>query len=77
MITTINSNLRVFMIQSIGCTRRTYFCNLDGIEAILCSEIDKGEEYMISEFWNYKFKRMGKKRLNEMLKANQFTFQIK
>jgi len=76
MITTIDNNSRVFLIHRKGFFTRSYFCNIGQIEEILTKELEPNDEYIISEYWNFKFKRVSKKFMNEMFKSNQINFQI-
>ncbi len=77
MTTTINNNERVFLIHRNGYFTRDYFCNLADIPTILKTGLEPNDEYTISHYWNYKFKRIGKKALNDMFAANQIDFKIK
>lgn len=77
MITKIDNSQRVFMIERKGFFNRSYFCNLKDIPDILTKELDKYDEFTISEFWNHKFTRIGKKKLNEMFEANKIEFKLK
>lgn len=73
---TINNNARVFLISRKGFFTRTYFCNLEHIPNILKNELEPNDEYTISEYWNFHFKRIGKKALNEMFAANKVDFKL-
>jgi len=77
MQTIINNNERVFLIHRKGYFTRTYFVNLKDIPTVLKTELEQNDEYTISEFWNYKFKRCSKKHLNEMFTANKIDYKIK
>lgn len=78
MQTTIDNNQRKFLVQSQGLgTTKDIFCNLSDIPAVLKSEFEPNEEYLIFEFWNRRLKRCSKKHLNEMFEANQVNFKIK
>ncbi len=76
MKTTINSEERVFQIYRKGFFVRVYFCNLHEIPLVINAEFEKHDAYIISEFWNNKFKRCSKKHLNEMFEANKINFKI-
>ncbi len=77
MITTIDNNQRVFLIQRKGFFTRDYFVNLQDIPNILQNELAKNDCFIISHYWNRKFKRISKKDLNEMFTNNQIDFKIK
>jgi hypothetical protein len=76
MQTIINNNERVFLIHREGFFVRDYFCNLADIPNILSNELEKHDNYTVSEYWNKKFKRCSKKHLNEMFAANKIEFKI-
>jgi hypothetical protein len=76
MQTIINNNERVFLIHREGFFVRDYFCNLAYIPNILSNELEKHDNYTVSEYWNKKFKRCSKKHLNEMFAANKIEFKI-
>ena len=77
MKTLIDNTQKVFLLQQLGFSTRKYFCNLSDIPNIIKNEIDKNEEFTISEYWNFKFKKCSKKHLNEMFEANQIDFNLK
>lgn len=72
----LDNNQRVFLIKRDGFFNRQYFCNLHHIPSILKDELEKNDTYTISEYWNFKFKKVGKKRINEMFGANQINFNL-
>ena len=72
----LDNSQRVFLITRLGFSTRKYFCNLHHIPNILKDELEKNDEYTISEFWNGKFKKIGKMRLNAMFHANQIDYKI-
>lgn len=76
MKTVIDSNERVFLIHREGFFVRDYFCNIHQIPEILKTELEINDSYTISEYWNKKFKKCGKKHLNEMFEANKMNFKI-
>jgi hypothetical protein len=76
MITTINSNERVFLISRQGFFSRDYFCNIKEIPLCI-ADMEKHDEFKIFEYWNKKFTKMSKKKMNEMFIANKVDFQIK
>lgn len=77
MITTIDNNQRVFLISYQGFKTMNIFCNLQDIPNVLKNEFEKNDKYIISHFWNGKFKRASRKYLNEMFAANKIDFKIK
>lgn len=76
MKTTIDNNQRVFLINRKGFFTRSYFCNLHQIPNIIKKQLDKNDEYTISEYWNFKFKRISKKALNQMFYAAEINYSI-
>lgn len=72
----VNSNERVFLISYKGFATRNIFCNLKDIPNVLKNEFEVNDEYIISHFWNSKFKRATKKYINEMFISNQIKFKI-
>jgi len=70
MKTTINNEHRVFWIKALGYSHRNYFCNMEEIEKCV-RDLPDNEDYSVHEFWNNKPVRLGRKRLSEILKANQ------
>lgn len=76
MITTIDNNQRVFLIERLGFSTRKYFCNLKDIPTILNQEIEKNDDFVILEYWNHRLKKVTKTRLNQMFEANQIDFKI-
>lgn len=78
MKTTIDNNQRKFLIQSQGFgNAKDIFCNLKDIPKIIKKQFEPNEEMKIFEFWNRELKRLSKKRLNEMFKANKIKFKLK
>lgn len=75
MITVIDNNQRVFLVNRKGFATRNYFCNLEGIPSVL-KDLEVNDEFTISENWNGKFKQVSKKRLNEMFEANGINFKL-
>lgn len=64
MTTTIDNNLRVFqVVDSLG---RSTFCNLHDLNNVC----DETNDFIIYHFWNAKPKRVSKKYLAELMKAN-------
>lgn len=77
MTTTIDNNQRKFLVQSQGFgSQRDIFCNLSDIPNVLKTAFEPNEEFYVYEYWNRKLKRLGKKRLNEIFKANRVDFKI-
>lgn len=72
MITTINNDHRVFIIERLGWFVRQYFCNMEEIEKVI-GDLEKNDEYKVYEFWNGKPKRVSPKKLKELLAANQLN----
>ena len=77
MKTTIDNNQRVFLISRQGFSTRDFFCNLASIPAIIRTELEPHDDFIIFEYWNKKFKRCSKKHINEIFAANQINFKIK
>lgn len=73
---TIDTESRVFLINRKGFFSRSYFCNLEHIPEIIEKVLEKNDEYTISEYWNLKFVRVNKKRLNEMFVAHKINFKL-
>lgn len=71
-ITTINNELRVFMIVKQGWGNRQYFCNMEQIEECI-KDLQEHDEYKIYEFWNNKQTSISRKKLKEILDANQIN----
>lgn len=76
MTTTINSAERVFLIHREGFFTRDYFCNLAQIPEVIKTELEPHDSYTISEYWNKSFKKVSKKKINEMFAANKVDFKI-
>ena len=77
MITTVNSEQRVFQIVKADFAPRHWFCNLADIPTVIKSELQPHDQYKVYEFWNNKPKAVTRKRLNEMFEANQIPFKVK
>ena len=75
MITTINNNQSVFIVEREGISKRSIFCNLSDIPKVL-QELEKNDNFIVFRYWNYKLKKLTKKGLNELFKANQINFKI-
>ena len=76
MTITLDNDQRVLLVFRKGFSARSYFCNIHHIPQIIKEELAPNDEYTISEYWNYKFTRLSKKRINEMFVANQINFKI-
>lgn len=75
MITTINNNQSVFIVERLGVSTRSIFCNLADIPNVL-KTFEKNDNFQVSRYWNFKPKKLSKKALNELFKANQINFKI-
>ena len=75
MITTINNNQSVFIVEREGISKNSIFCNLSDIPKVL-KELEKNDNFIVYRYWNYKLKKLTKKGLNELFKANQINFKI-
>ena len=74
MITTINNNVRVF--QVVTSTNKQAFCNLEQLNMVV-SMLDTNEGYFtIYHFWNNKSKKVTKKYLSELFKANNLELKF-
>lgn len=70
MQTTINNDLRVFMLRGMGWNTQNYFCNMEDI--VKCAgEFEKNQPYSIYHFWNGLQKKLTVKQVIEILEANQ------
>ena len=70
MQTTINNDLRVFMLVGTGWNTQKYFCNMEDI--VKCAgEFERNQPYNIYHFWNNKPVKLSVKKLIEILEANQ------
>lgn len=68
MITTINNNERIFQIvSSVG---HQVFCNLDQINSVVTAMELRVGYFTIYHFWDNKPKKVTKKYLKELFKAN-------
>ena len=72
----LNSEERTFLIHRDGYFQRDYFCNLAHIPEIIKTELEKNDDFTISEYWNYKFKKCSKTHLNKMFAAHKINFKI-
>ena len=77
MQTTINNNLRKFVITSLGWSNKDIFCNLEEIPKVLKEYLDATEDFKIYEYWNRSLKVCSMKLLNEMFEANGIDYRIK
>ena len=77
MITNVDNNQRVFLIERKGFSTRYFFCNLSQIPNILTTELERNDEYTIKHFWNSKFTRIARNQLNAMFINNKIDFKIK
>lgn len=75
-ITSIDNSQRVFLIEREGFGERYFFCNLSQIPECL-AQLETNDNFTVKHFWNFKFKRISKKGLNELFAANQINFKIK
>jgi hypothetical protein len=69
-ITTINNELRVFMIVKQGWGNKQYFCNMEQIEECV-KDLQEHDDYKVYEFWNNKQTSISRKKLKDILTANQ------
>lgn len=70
MTTTIDNTQRVFLIQATGWSSEHYFCNMADI--VQCAgKLERHQPYEISHYWNFKFKKLTKNKVIELLEANQ------
>lgn len=70
MTTTINNDLRVFMLRGMGWNTQNYFCNME--EIVKCAkEFETSQPYNIYDFWNGQQKKLTVNKLIEILEANQ------
>ena len=78
MQTTIDSNLRVFLVRPQGYNVRDVFCNLDEIPKVIETAFDQQRDKIVFyHYWDRKFKRISKKELNQLFNCNQIDYQIK
>lgn len=71
MYTTIDNNARVF--QVVTSTGKKAFCNIDQLNTVV-SMLGTHEGYFtIYHFWDNKPKKVSKKYLKELFKANGLT----
>lgn len=71
MFTTIDNNVRVF--QVVTSTGKQAFCNLEGLnDAVLNLGTHEGY-FTIYHFWDNKPKKVSKKYLKELFKADGLT----
>jgi len=75
MITTIDNNQSVFIVERLGVSTKSIFCNLSDIPKVLTS-FEKNDNFQVLRYWNFKPKKLTKKALNELFKANQINFKI-
>jgi len=75
MITTIDNNQSVFIIEREGISKNSIFCNLRDIPEVL-KNLEKNDNFIVYRYWNYKPKKLTKKGLNELFTANQINFKI-
>jgi hypothetical protein len=76
MTTTVDNNKSVFIVERLGISTKSIFCNIEDIPKIL-STFEKNDPFQVSRYWNFKPKKLSKKGLNELFKANQINFKIK
>lgn len=70
MITTIDNDLRVFLLT--GDMGKKVLCNMQDVEAAIKS-FDDPDEVDVKHFWNGRFVKIGRRVLKEQLKANQLN----
>lgn len=70
MTTTINNDLRVFMLAGTGWHTQQYFCNMEDL-AKCAGEFEINQPYNIYHFWNSAPKRLSHNKVIEILEANQ------
>ena len=74
MYTTIDNNIRVF--QVVTSTNKQAFCNLEQLNAVVLM-LDTNEGYFtIYHFWDNKPKKVSKKYLKELFKANNLELKF-
>lgn len=72
MITTINNNERVFLLQGTGWDNQKYFCNLADLTNC-AKQFEQNQPYEIKEFWNFRLHKISVKFVIEILEANQLN----
>lgn len=72
---TIDCTQRIFLIKYSDPTISSIFCNIDHFSKVI-PEIGI-DDFKIYHYWNRDMKRISKKDVNEMLKANQIQYKIK
>ena len=71
MITTLNSNERVFLVKSdrfMGLS--DVFCNVKELQKVIDAVEENGNTAKVFHFWDGKLKVCPKKLYKEMIKAN-------
>lgn len=77
MVTILDNNQRVFLVQSQGWRSRDLFCNLADIPRVLRENFEPNEDFKVFEYWNRKIKTCSKKYLNGLFIANDIDLHIK
>lgn len=75
MITTIDNNQSVFIVECECISKKSVFCNLHDIPKVL-KELEKNDNFVVYRYWNYKPKKLTKKGLNDLFTSNQINFKI-
>jgi hypothetical protein len=73
---TIDHNQRVFLVKGDD-SRAHFFCNLKDVQGVIKMLIAENHAPKIYEYWNQKFTRLTKARINEYFEANQIDFKLK
>ena len=75
MITTIDNLQSVFVVEREGISKNSIFFFFFDIPKVL-KELEKNDNFVVYRYWNYKPKKLTKKGLNDLFKANQINFKI-
>jgi hypothetical protein len=75
MKTTIDNNMRKFIVQAQGWSSQSIVCNLEDLPLAM-QEMKATDPYIILEYWNNRLKRCSKKHLNDMFAANGINFKV-
>lgn len=75
MITQLDNNQRIFVVNRLGISTKSIFCNLAQIPDAL-KEFEVNDEFTIKHYWNFQLKTISKKALNEMFKAHKIDFKL-
>jgi hypothetical protein len=76
MITVIDNNQRVFLIEGLQYPGKDIFCNLADIPKVLRKEFFNGREFRIRTYEKDRLKHVSAELINKMFVSAQIDFKL-